>query len=155
MFSGLISFLGGSVFRMLWGEISAIWTKAQDHKHEMERMQLQSKIDADEHSRRIEMIKLQHAQGVEVIRVQGDYKLDELAAMTFDKGVEIAGRMTGFKFVDIWNSAIRAALATEMMLLISLHYCNKGWVLDDKGWELAGAVLGVFVADRFLFRRGK
>ena len=45
MISALVSFLGGSVFRMLWGEISAWLTKAQDHKHEIER----GRVWFDEH----------------------------------------------------------------------------------------------------------
>lgn len=151
----LLSFLGGSVFRMLWGEISAIWNKHQDHKHEIERLELQEKFDSSRHEREIAMITLQHQHGVEVVRVQGEIDLDKLAASTFDKGVEIANRSTGITWVDAWNSAIRAALATEVMILIFLHHYQLGWKLDDRGWELAGAVLGVFVADRFLFRRGK
>ena len=34
----LISFLGSSIFRMIWGEASAAWTKHQDHKHEIEEL---------------------------------------------------------------------------------------------------------------------
>jgi hypothetical protein len=30
----ILSFLGGSVFRMLWGEISSWMNKQQDHAHE-------------------------------------------------------------------------------------------------------------------------
>lgn len=35
MFSALFSFLGGSVFRMVWGEASAFINKREDHKQEL------------------------------------------------------------------------------------------------------------------------
>ena len=38
MFSALFSFLGGSVFRMVWGEVSTWVTAKQDHAHENEKM---------------------------------------------------------------------------------------------------------------------
>lgn len=151
----LLSFLGGSVFRMIWGEISSFITARQEHAHEMERMRFQAEQDDKQHARQVEMITLQHQQGVEVIRVQGEVDLTKLDAIAFQTGVELTGKSTGFKLVDAWNAAIRAALATDMMVLVTMHYHKVGWTLDANGWELAGAALGVFVADRTLFRRGK
>ena len=43
MFSALFSFLGGSVFRMIWGEVSSFIEKRQEHAQEIERMRLQGK----------------------------------------------------------------------------------------------------------------
>lgn len=151
----LISFLGTSVFRMIWGEISSAWTTHQDHKHEMERMKLQGELDAQQFQRNQEAIKLQHENGITVIRVQSEVDQERMAALTFDKGVEITGKTTGFVWIDAWNAAIRAALATECMILVSLYYYRKDWVLDANGWELCGAALGLYLADRMLFRRGK
>lgn len=151
----LLSFLGGSVFRMIWGEVSAAWTKHQDHKHEMERLVFQAEQDDRAHARQKEMVTLQHQQGVEIVRVQGEIDIEKLDAVAFQTGVAATSQTTGIKWVDAWNASIRAALATEVMILISLHYYRTGWVLDPNGWELAGAALGVFTADRLLFRRGK
>jgi hypothetical protein len=151
----LLSFLGGNVFRMLFGEISAWITKLQDHKQEMERLKFQAEQDDKQHERQMAMITLQHQQGVEVVRVQGEIDLTKLDALAFQTGVELTGKTTGIKWVDAWNASIRAALATEMMCLITLYYYQAGWKLDANGWELAGAALGIFVADRTLYRRGK
>lgn len=155
MFSALLSFLGGSVFRMIWGEVSAAWTKHQDHKHELAMMGLQAQLDAAKHARELESIKAQHAMGVEVIRVQGEARALELDLESFKTGVELTGRASGFTFVDAWNSAIRPALATGVGVLIALHYARIGWQLDENGWQLAGAILGLYTADRALFKRGK
>lgn len=151
----LVSFLGGSVFRMIWGEVSAWFTAKQEHAHEMDRMELQGRLDAAQHERSQEAIKLQAELGVQTIRVQGEVDLDKIDAESFGKGVELTGKSTGVKFIDAWNAGIRAALATECMVLISLFYYQNDWKLDANGWELAGAALGIFIADRQLFRRGK
>lgn len=155
MFSALFSFLGGTVFRMIWGELSAAWTKYQDHKQEIELMRLTGELEAAKHARELEAIRLQADLKVQVIRVQGEMRNEELDRLTFQRGVELTGASTGFKWVDAWNSSIRAALATMMMALICAHYYNAGWKLDQNGWELAGAILGLYTADRLLFRRGK
>ena len=155
MFSALLSFLGGSVFRMIWGEISSAWTKYQDHAHELELLRLQGEMEAAKAARELEAIREQHKMGVEVVRVQGEARAPELDLQAFVKGVELTGTSTGFRWVDAWNASIRAALATGVMVLIGLHYWHAGWKLDDRGWELAGAILGLFTADRMLFRRGK
>lgn len=155
MLSALLSFLGGSAFRMLWGEVSHWITEARDHRREIERMRVQGELDAAQHSRNLEAIRVQAELGVQTIRVQGEADLSRLDALTFQKGVELTATTTGFRWIDAWNSAIRAAIATMCMWLILRHYAVLGWRLDDRGWELCGAALGLFIADRMLFRRGK
>ncbi|WP_157991730.1 hypothetical protein, partial [Caldimonas tepidiphila] len=72
MISALLSFLGGSVFRMLWGEISAMLTARQDHRHEIERLRLQGELEAAQHARVQDSIRLQHELGVRTITVQAE-----------------------------------------------------------------------------------
>jgi len=152
---GVMGFLGGTTFRMVWGEVSAMLTARQDHKHEMDRMRLQGDLDAAAHERNLAAQRLQAELGIKVIQVQSDADLSKLDAESFRAGVEGLSKSSGFSLIDAWKSAIQPALATMMMVMLALHYDSKGWVLDDKGWELAGAVLGLFVADRLLFKRGK
>lgn len=155
MFSTLISFLGGSAFRLIWGEISAYLTARQNHKHELEMLEVQSKLEAAKHEQQLESIRVQAELGVKTIQVQADADLARADADAFAKMVEAGTKPSGIKWVDAWNALIRPLLATEMMILITLYYYNLDWKLDDKGWELAGAVIGVFIADRALFKRGK
>jgi hypothetical protein len=155
MISALISFFGGSVFRMLWGEVSAWLTARQEHGQEMDRMRLQGELDAAAHERNQSTIKLQADLGVQTIRVQGEVDQSRVDADIFGKAVELTGRLTGFAVVDIWNGIIRPLLATECMLLWSLHLYRHNWTLDEQGWALVGAALGIFVADRSLLKRGK
>lgn len=155
MISALISFFGGSVFRMIWGEVSAWLTARQDHSHEIERMRLQGELDAAAHGRNLQAITLQSELGVKTIQVQAESDLSRIDAGVFGQAVELTGKQTGFALVDIWNGIIRPMLATECMLLWSLHLYRHNWTLDEQGWALVGAALGIFVADRSLLKRGK
>lgn len=155
IFSAVLSFLGGSAFRMIWGELSAFITARQEHKQELDRLRLQGELDAAAHARQMDAIKAQHDMGVETIRVQSAADLEKIDADIFGQAVGLTGKASGFAIVDIWNGVIRPALATMCMSLVTLHFYRHDWVLDEQGWALVGASLGIFVADRSLFKRGK
>ncbi len=151
----LVSFLGGSVFRLIFGEISSAWTAHQEHKQELARMECQMKIDAQAHADNLESLRLQSELGVKEIRVQGEIDLQKLDSEMFRDAVNLTGKLTGITFVDIWNGIIRPALATLCLWLLVSYFYKHGWELDKNGWELVGSVLGVYVADRQLMKRGK
>jgi len=155
MLMALLSFLGGNAFRMLFGEVMAFFNKKIDHEQEMARMELQGRLDAEQSARQLEAIKTQAALGVQTIRVQGEIDLDKLAAEGFNTAVELTGRITGVKWVDAWNAAIRPFLATVCIALIVLYVASMNWRIDDKVWSIIGAALGIFIADRQLLKRGK
>lgn len=155
MFSALVSFLGGSIFRTIWGEASAWLTKRQDHAQELDRMRLQAESDAAAHSRNLETIKMQADAGVKVIEMQSSSAVKSIETDAWLEAVKGTNRTVGNKFIDAWNCAIRPAVATWAVIIITIHYANNGWVLDDNGWGLCGAALGIYLADRALFKRGK
>jgi hypothetical protein len=155
MISALISFLGGSFFRMVWGELSSWWTKRQDHSQEMERMRLQGQLDAEQHARNLESIKLQADLGVKVIEAQRDADLERLDAGAWANLVESTTKLTGIAFIDIWNQAVRPMLATLAIAVVVAQIIHNGFVLSDWDRELVGAILGIYVADRSLAKRGK
>lgn len=86
-------------------------------------------------------------------RSQAQIGIEEAGA--FRDSINQGTKTTGIKWVDAWNAAIRAALATELMILIFLHYMQADWKADDRLWELGSAVFGWWLADRYLFRRNK
>lgn len=155
MITTLISFLGGSVFRMLWGEISAWLTKQQDHSQEIERMRLQGTLDAEQHARNLEAIKAQADAGVKVTEMQSSSNVKSIETDAWLEAVKGTTRSVGNAWIDAWNGVIRPAVATWAVVIITIHYANAGWVLDDNGWGLCGAALGIYLADRALFKRGK
>jgi Phage lysozyme len=111
--SAVITFFGGTGFRMVWGEISHWLTAAREHKREMERMRLQGELEAAQHARNQEAIKTQHSMGIEVIRVQSEARLDELGAEGWLEAVKGVSKTVGIGWVDAWNAVIRPGLINE------------------------------------------
>lgn len=154
MITALISFFGGSVFRMIWGEVSAWLTKHQDHSQEMDRMKVQAEFDAAAHLRNLETIKAQAEAGVKVIQQQAVANVQGVEADAWFEAVKSTTRTIGIAWVDAWNAAIRPFVATWSVVMITGHY-QLWWVLDNNGWSLTGVALGIYLADRTLFKRGK
>lgn len=155
MFSALFSFLGGSVFRMIWGEVSAFLTAKQSHAQEVERMRLQGELDAKAHERNLAAIKLQADLGVKTIQVQADADIAKIDASAWAQAVADVGKTTGIKLLDIWNGAIRPYLATLASVFLLLECARNGWGPTEHVLIVCDAILGIYVADRSLSKRGK
>lgn len=153
--SALISFLGGSAFRLIWGELSAFLSKRQDHRHELAMIDVQAKVSAQTHAQNLEAIRVQADLGVKTIQVQADADLSRIDAGAWAEAVSAVGRQTGIAFIDIWNGSIRPALATIAIVMVVLQIARHGFDLTDWDRELFGAILGIYVADRTLAKRGK
>lgn len=154
MLSAVLSFFGGSAFRMLWGEISAWLNKQQDHKHEIERMRLEAELAAAQHQRQQDAIRLQAEMGVKVIEAQAVADVGRIEAEGWLDAVRSTGKAVGIAWVDAWNAAIRpggATWAIGMLTLDALAVVNVG----DGTEQVCFAFLGLFVADRTLGKRGK
>jgi len=153
--SALFTFLGGSVFRMLWGEISSFINKKQDNSHELEMMRLQSDLDDAAHKRTLEQLNLQAALGVKTIEVQKDADVAKAEAEAFSAAMSSAFKPTGVVFVDVWNGIIRPSAATIVLVLWAAKLAGQGFVMDGWDKEISGVVLGFFFADRTLGKRWK
>ena len=156
MFSALISFLGGSAFRMIWGEISAHWTAKKEHQYEIERMKLQNDLDEANHKRSIESQKLQAELGVKVIQAESDAAVDVVEANAWYEAVASTGKKVGVAWVDAWNAIIRPAGATWALLVLTAN--EMQWLaqpLSEGTASVCFAFLGLFVADRALGKKGK
>lgn len=153
--SAIISFLGGSVFRMVWGEISSYITRWQDHKHEIELQNLQAKLESERHERDMARLKLQAELGVKEIQVQSDAILSKVEADAWLQAVKDVGQKTGILFLDIWNGSVRPLLATLAIGVVVFEIIKNGGTLSDWDRELVSAILGIYVADRTLAKRGK
>lgn len=155
MLSALLSFLGGSVFRMIWGEISSFVNKRQDHEHELEMARLQVEIDDKAHQRSQEALRLQSELGIKTIQTQAIADVDKAEADAFTVAMENAFKPTGYALVDIWNGVIRPFAATIVLILWMAKLAHQGFKTDEWDMDLMGAVLGFFFADRSLGKRGK
>lgn len=153
--SALISFLGGSAFRMLFGEISSFFSKKQEHKFEQQRMLLQGKLDGEQHSRNLQSLKVQAELGVKTIQVQADADVARTDAEAFREAMIAARAPSGIKWVDGWNAAIRPAFGTAALILWALMEHRSGWAFGAWSMDLCGVVIGYFFASRELGKRGK
>lgn len=154
MMSGLISFLSGSVFRMVWGEIASFVTKHQEYKQELELTKLQASIANDTHTRNLEALKLQHSLGIEQIYVQQEATNAEGELDAWVAASKAINTKSGVKWIDGWNQAIRPAIASIAILCIVVEIVMLGY-LTEFHREVFGAALGLFLADRALSKRGK
>jgi hypothetical protein len=155
MISGLISFLGGSAFRLIWGEISAYLTKRQEHAQELERMRLQDDLEKSRHERDMARLKLQSDLGVKEVQIAGDLAIGKVEVDAWLDAVRAVGKQTGIKIIDVWNGGIRPLLATLAIAVVIAEIAKNGFNLNDWDRELVGAILGIYVADRTLAKRGK
>lgn len=155
MLEALLSFLGGSVFRMIWGEVSAWYNKRQDHAFELERLRLQTEIDDRAHQRNQEALRLQSELGLQMVAAKAEADVATEEAEAFRVAMQNAFKPTGYAFVDIWNGIIRPSAATIALMLWWLKLYGQNWKMDEWDVALVGMVLGFFFADRSLSKRAK
>jgi S-formylglutathione hydrolase FrmB len=110
MLAALVSFLGGSVFRMVWGEVSNFVNKRQDHTFEIERLKLQSDMDDRAHQRTQEAIRLQSELGVKTIEAQAESNVLTAEADAFTEAMKNALTPTGIYGVDTLSGQQRPLL---------------------------------------------
>lgn len=153
--SALLSFLGGSAFRMIWGEVSAFITAKQSHRQELERLSLQDRIDTAAHARNIESLKIQSELGIKTIEAQRDSIISQSEVDAWAESVKSVGRKTGNKWVDIANGFVRPILAYLSIIMVVASVIANGWILTALAADVVCAILGIYVADRSLQKRGK
>jgi hypothetical protein len=154
MFSALLSFLGGTAFRMLWGEISHWLTERQSHSFEIERIRLQAEIDAAQHARNLEAIRVQADLGVKTIAVQAEADVSRIEADGWLQAVKATATVTGVRAIDAWNACIRPGVATWAVLMLTLGEFTVIH-LGENTLAVCSAALGIYLAERNLLKRGK
>lgn len=152
--SAILSFLGGSVFRMMWGEVSAYVTKNQDHKHEKEMLVLQQEAEVNLHARNLENLKVQSDLGIKKVYTEHQAVLEEGELDAWIEASKATSSRTGVTWIDGWNQSIRPGVATIAVVAMLIEIALLGHLTD---WhrEVFSAALGLFLADRSLTKRGK
>lgn len=151
----LLSFIGGSAFRMIWGEVSAWFTKRQEHQQELERMRLQEELEAGRHARDMARVRLQADLKVTEVKVQGDLAIQKTEADAFVEAIKAAAKPIGIFWVDAWNGSIRPAMATVALAMWVLALYRARFIPTDWDLQLIAGILGFYIADRTLGKRGK
>jgi len=139
---------------MLWGEVSHWITAKIEHRQEVERMQLQEQFAAAQHARNQDAIKMQADIGEKIIRVQAEADLARLDVGAWAQAVTDVGKRTGIRWLDAWNGSIRPSVATWAIIMMTLAEFGV-YTMSENAWSIAGAALGIYLAERGLFKRGK
>ena len=155
MFTALFSFLGGSAFRLIFGEVFSYLNKKQDHSQELERMNVQGTLDAAQHERNMTAIKVQAELGVKTIQVQAEAAIGQVEAEGWLSAVNATAKTIGIAWVDAWNAVIRPGAATWAILMLTLVEVGAIGAMSENTSAICGAALGIYLADRSLFKRGK
>jgi hypothetical protein len=155
MFSALLSFLGGSAFRMIWGEVASYFTAKQSHKYELERLKVQNDLDSAQHARNQEAIRTQAQLGIQTIEVQRDADIARTESDAWRLAVQAIGTPTGITWVDAWNAVIRPLLASCAIFVLAQEIIAAHGVPTPHVLYICDAILGMYVADRSLAKRGK
>jgi hypothetical protein len=100
-------------------------------------------------------MKTQAELGVQVIREKSTADSSVIESGAWLEAVKGTTQSTGIKLIDAWNGVIRPLVATWSIIIITIYYYKVGFILDENGWGLCGAALGIYLADRALFKRGK
>jgi hypothetical protein len=155
----ILSFLSGSAFRMVWGEVSSWLNARQEHKHEKERMLLQDQLDANQHARNLAAQRLQVELGHKTIAVQADADVTRIETEAWRSAIERMQTPTGVRWIDGWNGSIRPAFASGALILWMWyefsHMRLNAWAISVFSLDLIAIVIGFYFADRSLSKRGK
>lgn len=151
--SAFISFLGGSAFRFLIGQLTDWLQKKQDHIQELERMRAQEAIDQAAHERQLAMIRLQSDLKTGEIKLAGEAAVSLEEAKAFTATMAQANTPTGIRFIDAWNGTIRPLTATIAVSLWGLKIVRAWFELTAWDENLIASVLGYYFADRHLGKK--
>ena len=151
---GILSFLGGTAFRWLFGEALDFLKRKQELANELSMLQLQHQLDRDKHQWQQEAIKAQAELGIKVIEAKRESDRESASDAAFLAAIEGVNEAQKRKdWIGAWNAAIRPLLAT--VAIFSLFGESMGWLtLSALFAEVSCAVLGVFVGER-IRRNGK
>lgn len=154
MLSAILSFLGGNLMRAIWGELSHWITEWQTQKHEIERLRLTSELEASQHIRSMESIRLQAELGVKTINVQSEADIGKIEAEGWADVVRATGKAIGVAWVDAWNAVIRPGVATWAIVMLTANEFGL-FKISEMTSSVCFAALGIYLADRSLGKRGK
>lgn len=155
MLTALLSFLGGSAFRVLMGELVQWLKQGQEQRHEVELMRVQAELAAAEHARNLAGIRLQAELGVKTIQVEAERDVAIAEAQAFRDAMAAAQKPSGIRWVDAWNASIRPAFASVALGLWTLALWRQGWVLTEWDTSMMAVIVGFFFADRSLRKQGR
>lgn len=161
---GLLSFLGGTAFRWLFGEIIGFFKARQEHAQELERMRLEHEQARDRQQWQREAVQAAAQAGIRLVEAQSEAARGAAADAAFLAAVQSVGAVSeeagtvserpGFVgwlagLAVALNAFIRPELAQVSILLIAgSAIWPQHVVLTGLVGEVVCGALGLFVGER-------
>ena len=118
-------------------------------------MRLQADLDAAQHGRAMEAVTIQAQLGVKTIQVQAEAAIGQIEAEGWLAAVNATAKVIGIAWIDGWNAVIRPGVATWAIIMMTLGELGVIVHLSENTIAVCGVALGIYLADRSLFKRGK
>ena len=150
MLGGLLSFLGGTAFRWILGEVFGFLKARDEHRAEMERTRLQIELERERAALQRAATQQAAELGVKVIEAQSEAAAEAAAALAHLRAIEGVNQASERKdWIGGFNALIRPQLAqVAILLLVADDFFPEYVLLTPLMLELFCAVLGVFVGER-------
>lgn len=115
--TAILSFLGSAVFRWALEKLFNLAERKQDHGQEIERMKVQAQVDAEQHSRNLELLKAQADLKLDLIKEETRGAVEAADAQAFIESIKSARQPTGVSWLDAWNGLIRPLVSTVCVVV--------------------------------------
>lgn len=145
----LMSFLGSAVFRWLLEKVFSLAERKQDHGQEIERMRVQAEVDAAQHLRNLEMLRIQADLKLDLIKEEHRGAYEAAEGEAFIESIRSA-RPSGVRWVDAWNALIRPLVSTVCVALWAMSLVERDFQPNEFDLALIGAVIGWHFGTRSL-----
>lgn len=106
----ILSFLGGSVGRMLFEKIFSLIERKQDHEQELASLRLQGELDAAQHLRNIELTNLQAQLKVQFAEIEQQGAREAMDGEAFIESIRNA-KPSGITWIDGASALVRPLTA--------------------------------------------
>lgn len=143
------SFLGGTAFRWLFGEIVGFLKAKQEHQHEQAMIRLNMEVAT--HQAELRRLEIQAAAdaGVRTIEAQVEQHRSETLDDAWLEAVGSIDKPSGVKWIDGFNKFIRPELAQISIILVA---ANAIWpehvILAGIVGDVVCGALGLFIGGR-------
>ena len=150
MLGGLLSFLGGTAFRWILGEVFGFLKARDEHRAEMERTRLQIELERERAALQRAAAQQAADLGVKVIEAQSEAAAEAAAALAHLRSIEGVNEASKRgDWIGAWNASIRPLAATAaIFLLVGQSVAPSVFVLSAVVVDVICAILGVFVGER-------
>jgi len=146
--SAIASVLGGTFFRLALGSALDRLKDWQEYRFEIGRMRIQNALENSQSDRHVRMLEAQKKLGLQQVYVEREKEEIAIENEQFNNALADIKKPTGFKFLDVLNSAIRPVLAIICILVWLAYLEHRGWALGSWDLELIGTTLGLFIGSR-------